>query len=280
MRCRFLFTGLFLVTSHLLISQEVDTSGDQFYHSPLERCAFENLNDETYDPLVFLLAHDRGIDSARYQRIKAELILCALKLEARRIKVKNDLNYLSYVFHRIHKQYLRTYDYPEAFTGIFNKGRYNCVSGAALYASILGQLGYRYDLYETRFHVFIIVRASDGIEVMYETTDPLNGFISGGNEIQKRINTYLENEKLQLGKTDTLTPPFHTKPLLNKITLKELAGLHYYNLAVNAINECDSVTAKNALLKARLLYPQSERIRHLLEYATSTTSLSFKVTHN
>lgn len=280
MCCRSGLLFIFLFVSRPLISQDINIPSDQFYYSSLERYAFENLGNETCDPLVFLLANNRLIDSTFYHRIKAELTLYSLELEARRTKVKSDLTYLSYVFHRIHKKYLRNYDYPGAFTGIFNKGRYNCVTGAALYASVLEQLGYTYQLYETRFHVFLTVRSRDARQVMYETTDPLNGFISNENEIQKRINAYLENERLQLEKTEALTPPFDTKPLLNKITLRELAGLHYYNLAVSAINKCDSVAAKNALLKAQILYPQSVRIQHLLDYATLTATPAYKFSHN
>ncbi|NJM26448.1 MAG: hypothetical protein HC859_14185, partial [Bacteroidia bacterium] len=65
-----------------------------------------------------------------------------------------------------------------------------------------------------------------------------------------------------------LPSPGHA-PLFHDVSLKELAGLHYYNLAVDLINKQNYYDAFRALKKASFLYPDSERISDFLKITSA-----------
>jgi hypothetical protein len=235
------------------------------FDSELEKHAFQTDKDDR-DAIIFLLAYDAQIDSSRYTSVQDNISQFVCRLEMRKSKFKKEVDFLSFVFHKVHNEYLRHYNETNVFGGIFNGGSYNCVSGTALYAHIIKKLGYSPRVFETRYHIFLEVHLFDNSEVMFEATDPLSGFVSGEDTIQKRIQEYLQNEKKALQKNQSLSAPFNEDYILKEVSLVELSALHYYNLGVDLVNHENFYDAYRALKKANLLYPSSQRITDLLAF--------------
>ena len=127
---------------------------------------------------------------------------------------------------RIHSRLYRSYDEQASFAEVFTKGKYNCLSSTALMALALEELHQPYQIYCTTTHTFLVVelrRAS----VILETTNKSDGVI------------YTKNFK----------PGIDCYP----ITLSELAGLQYYNLALRELYSGDEYHAKNSMKKAKHL---------------------------
>lgn len=267
MPCRQIILVSVLAISVSAYSQEIPgLSYCLLFDSSLEKDAFQQSKSNKCDPLIFLLANDPTIDSLRYQEINAEIESYASKLEAKQKKFGDERKFLRHVFNSVHRKYLKNYETLETFDGIFNGGSYNCVSGTALYACLLGQLGYPVKICETRYHIFLLIHLADSSRVLYETTDPQRGFETEGGHIENRINTYLSEEKKTLQRAGTLSAPFNGDQILESVSLKEVAGLHYYNVAVDLINRENYYDAFRALKKAAILYPRSQRIRDFLWY--------------
>jgi hypothetical protein len=265
MRKSVLTTIALLFGNYLLISQDIPgLSYCLLFDSNLEKQAFQKSNNNECDPLIFLLAYDPKIDSSQYIAVKNELSGYANKLREKRKAFRKESKFLHYVFYKVHHEYLKSYKHSESFNGIFNGGSYNCVSGTALYGCLLSQLGYSPKIYETRYHIFLLVDLKDSTRILFETTDPLQGFVDNKEKISKRITHYLKDEQETLTKRLTLSAPFSNQVILEDVSLKEVAGLHYYNLAINFINNENYYDAFRALKKANILYPESQRIKDFL----------------
>lgn len=236
------------------------------FDSYLEKDAFQQSKNSTSDPLIFMLANDPAIDSLRYKGINAEIGFYASQLKTKQKKFGDERKFLRHLFNSVHRKYLKNYETLGTFDGIFNGGSYNCVSGTALYACLLGQLGYSVKIHETRYHIFLLIHLPDSNRVMFETTDPRWGFETDGGRIDNRIKSYLSEERKTLQHAGTLSAPFNGDQILESVSLKEVAGLHYYNIAVDLINRENYYDAFRALKKASILYPRSKRIRDFLWY--------------
>ncbi len=102
-----------------------------------------------------------------------------------------------------------------------DKGEYDCVTGTIVYALILDKLNIEYEILEFPYHVLIVLNI-DGKDIMLEATDPYYGFVTEEKDYLERIEFY-KNQSQE-------------NAFLRKIDLKQLAGLYYYNQAVEEYN--------------------------------------------
>jgi tetratricopeptide (TPR) repeat protein len=155
------------------------------------------------------------------------------------------------VFDEGRRRFLHSYDknYPH-FNQLFTEGSYNCVTGTALYAWLLGRLGYPVQIHETAFHAYLVVQAESTV-YLFDATDPGSGFVAGAAAAGKRALWYTGNE-LQKGVSFNRV-----------ISFRQLCGLQYYNQGVVAFNARDYDRSLAYLRKALELYPGSERIARL-----------------
>ncbi|WP_109831271.1 hypothetical protein [Reichenbachiella versicolor] len=186
------------------------------------------------------------------------------KLEEKRLKVKSDESFLKYVFYAVHRKYLGEYKQYVALGEIFDKRRqYDCVTGTALYALVLDHFGFLYEIRETDYHVYLLAYA-EGKKYMLESTDALYGITKDQEEIQARRKMIMDDAKkinAELAMSGVGSDEQYISELIdNKVTLKELSGLHYYNLALAELNNQNFSQAFTLVTKAYHLYP-SERIK-------------------
>lgn len=236
------------------------------FDSKFEKQVFQEDQQDECDPLVYLLAHNPEIDSLKYAAVNNELLKYIAWLQSKRPIFHSNEKFLRFVFYRVHGKYLKHYQGIEGFHRIFSQGKYNCASGAALYAFILSHLGYAPIINETRYHVFVTVELDGGEWILFEATDPVNGFIQGKMVVGSWIADCLNREANRLTATSIISAPFNKEIVWEDISLKELAGLHYYNVAVDLINHENYYDAFRALKKAALLYPGSDRIQDFMSF--------------
>lgn len=236
------------------------------FDSPLEKEAFDSAKMGC-DPLVFMLTPNPSVDSSEYFHARNELYDFQNTICKKRLHTKSDEKFLLFASKMINRKYLRRYSDPEPFDEVLASGKFNCVSGVALYATILDGLGYSFEIHETRFHVFLMVVLEDSSRMMIESTDRLDGLIADEQRATKHIERYLLDEQKRMAQGNVLAAPFDNSQLHNKISLRQLAGLHYYNIAVNFVNKKNYVEGLNALKKAGVLYPGSKRIADLFQYS-------------
>ncbi|HMJ69494.1 MAG TPA: hypothetical protein VK508_11380 [Cyclobacteriaceae bacterium] len=162
------------------------------------------------------------------QRVETRVGKLVSQLEKRHYR--NDVRKLHALFTKTHNRFLHSY---VQYTGIdqLAKGRYDCLTATSLFADILTRSGFSYNIIETNYHIFIVVNTKDG-DVVLETTDRLGGFV---NDEKKKDGMIAEYKKNILA---SATPSHHqySFSLYQPVSTDQLAGLLYFNQAVNAFN--------------------------------------------
>jgi len=171
---------------------------------------------------------------------------------------KSDRDFLHYIFTKTHKKFLRKYESNADFRHLAEHGTYNCLTGTALYALILNHVGYQFSIIETNYHIFLVVKCDLG-NILFEATDPKNGFLTDASQVAARIAKYKEN-RTGLNESSSANYYHYSFRLFNEVNLDQMQGLLFYNEAIEAFNERDLTTTINFLDKAIALY-NSPRIQ-------------------
>ncbi|UXP32653.1 hypothetical protein N6H18_01550 [Reichenbachiella agarivorans] len=198
------------------------------------------------------------------------------KLKEKQAVIKSDEAFLKHVFYKVHRRFLKNYEKQALFSEIFEvSGKYDCVTGSALLALFLDDLGYAYDVVETDYHVYLMVKVEDR-EFLMEATDPIYGFATDAKEIEERKSVVLGdakriNEELALAGVSSdfsRGKPSKVTIIDNRVGIKELAGLHYYNQSLKALNGEDFRKAYQYIVVAQGIYP-SKRIKNASSFIFS-----------
>lgn len=188
-------------------------------------------------------------------------------LDSKRAKSSADLDFLRQIFQKSHQKLFRKYEQHSTFNAMLSEGRFDCVSGSAALGMLLERYGYHHDIIETDYHVFIVVNLDDK-KIIFESTLPVGGMITAPSEVEKYLDAYkpkelavsnVPNQRLAGPEID-----YSDNAIFRKVSLKELAGLQYYNDAIVHFNAQAFGQAVDQLSKAYLLYP-SDRILGLRE---------------
>ncbi len=179
------------------------------------------------------------------------------KLEGKKPSFKREKDFLEYLFVKTHQHFLKRYaEYP-SFGEMLKSGVYNCLTATALYAVILDHFGIDYQITETNYHIFLIAQTAHG-NILFEATDPINGFVSDSYAVEKRIAEYKENGYRNNNSQKTYYQ--YSFDLFNEVNLDQVTGLLHYNVSIDAYNKQELASSIEALTKAMKLY-QSPRIQ-------------------
>ena len=189
-------------------------------------------------------------------QLRSEYTEFANSLKEKQSNWKNDHKLLEHLFYKVHQKYLKKYVPYQSFQDLFETGTYGCLTGTALFAFLLDELGYEYEIIETNYHMFLKVQ-SNGKTYLLESTDPFSGFEHLEKEIEKRIaDAHLKNKSG--GEHHTFTYDIY-----RSITFTDLIGLQYYNVAIDAFNRGNLKKALYCLNEASKIN-KSERISEML----------------
>ena len=191
------------------------------------------------------------------------------KLDEKKSSFKNDHDFLHYLFVKTHQKLLKNYTEYCSFSALVKDGTYNCLTGTALYAILLDQMGIDYKIIETNYHIFLIASTTKG-EILFEATDPINGFVDSEKKIEQRISTYKQNEIVTADQSKSYYK--YSFSLYNTVSMTQLLGLMYYNLSIEAYNQHTLTSSINYLDQAVKLYQQSPRIEAFSKIILLTVS--------
>jgi hypothetical protein len=188
---------------------------------------------------------------------------------------KSDEVFLSYVFRKTHQKLLRNYE-PYASFNELSRGTYNCLTGTALYALLLTDLGYTYKIIETNYHIFLVVSTPGG-KILFEATDPANGFVTNQDAILRRFEKYAKNELPP--KSSDKNYYAYSFRLFKEVNLDEMLGLLFYNQSIELYNDHQLPGAVANLDKAIKLYdsPRVHEFSKIMLLALAQSSLEASV---
>jgi hypothetical protein len=200
----------------------------------------------------------------------------AEKLVQKKESFKRTNDFLSYLFSATHQRFLRHFDKSAGFGQLLTDRTYNCLTATALYALLLDHVGLDYKIIETNYHIFLLIQSDQG-EVLFETTDPANGFISDPKEIANRIVKYREHRIQEVASNKTYYR--YKVDLYKEVNLDEVLGLLHYNLSINAYNQQSLSTAIEQFELAVKLYqsPRMEEYSRIILLSVKESDLSDQV---
>lgn len=232
------------------------------YGSAYEQTVLLNtLEGDKADALQLFLANAEGMDMEKERLYRSELQDFSGKLQKWQAKSRDEKAFLNRFFHAVHRRYLKKYAPFQGFAVLMQNGAYNCLSATALYALLLDELQISYQIYETDYHIFLMVETAKGEQILFETTDPLDGFVDRQEEIEQRIAAIRRDERSGNAVPARAYADFDLQ-VFRPVSLQQLAGLQYYNQAAYLYNTRRIEQATLALSKGRLLY-QAERFDKL-----------------
>src|SRR6187455_1654352 len=102
-----------------------------------------------------------------------ELLQLVRKLREKQIKAGNKTAFIDYLFDKTRNRFLRNYAEYATFSETLTRGKYNCLTGTALYALLLNHFNIPYQVIETNYHIFLVAETENG-RVLLEATDSEN----------------------------------------------------------------------------------------------------------
>src|SRR5688572_26851974 len=167
-------------------------------------------------------------------------------------EAKNTLKFCRTLFYKTRQEFLRDYTQYASFGETLGKGKYNCLTGTALYAMLLEHFNFEYTIIETNYHIFLLATTDEG-QALFEATDPLHGFVTNRQEIEKRIEQYKQNiiQPAAGGKKKYYE---YNVNLYQQVSLHQMSGLLHYNFSIEAYNQQNFQEAIHHLDKALDLY--------------------------
>lgn len=217
---------------------------------------------EDTEALQLLLADATEMDMQKEEKWRAELKQF-IKPFKRMKNRYSDSFLLERLFHKVHRKYLKQYQSYLGFYELLESGRYNCLSSTALYALLLEELEFKYRIIETDYHIFLMVETGNGEEILIESTDPRTGLVKDPVLIEERLEK-IKKDVLSAGSEQNGNYYDFNLQLFREISLRQLAGLQYYNKAAYLYNNRKPDEAAVAISKGRLLY-QTERFDRFAE---------------
>ncbi len=248
--------ALLILFGHLAFSQTgARYADDALYASNHETQAPASSNEQRVEVSVELFLEASQLDNAGMVSDFAisfdELVA---KMERKQQRYRRDVDFLNYLFYKVHNKYLKQYEQYVSFGDVMANGKYDCLTGTAFYGLLLDQLGYSFRIHETNYHIVLLINLPEG-QVMFESTDYAHGFLKDAEKISERLSLHTSNNTQ--GGEDLLVFENNANHMIG---LRQLAGLQYYNLAIKAFNVQDFASAHAQIEKAVTLY-DSPRVR-------------------
>ncbi|MBB6463906.1 hypothetical protein [Flammeovirga kamogawensis] len=231
-------------------------------NSMLEYYALNN-TDEAWEknPFFLYFSPQENITGEEFSKLKGDVDNWIADWKIK--KASSNKSILKKIFTKTRAKYLVNYNECSTFSLLLKNGTYDCLTGTLLFAHILKELDYEYEIKQLNSHVYIMVNDPQLGITLIESTD-VYGYINGKHAIANKVEGYqkrLDNSLLYVK---------YGLDLKEDLTIKDIAGLQYYNKAVAAFRVNDLSAARLSLYKASII-TDSPRISFLEEYLNESS---------
>lgn len=181
-------------------------------------------------------------------------------LEKKQLKYKNESQFVEYAFYYIHQKLLKKYTEYASINETMENGGYDCVTATAVYSLFFTELEIPFSVIETNYHIYLLVYPDTDKEILLETTDPAEGFITNPLEIANRKHLYAKNnDKVETNQIDL---GWNVEKVLKG---DELIGVLLFNQSIRQYNLGNRTHAISLAFDA-LTYYSSARIKTYLSF--------------
>jgi tetratricopeptide (TPR) repeat protein len=240
-------------------SQNIDSL---LYNSKYEKDIFYSYSVGKVDTLGIFLISSQNQDIMSVKAANQKISALYKKLDGLGISGLQQARKVKLIFKTVHADFLKNYKEFTSLSEIFDNGTYNCVSGSALYALVFSHYGIPFQIKEKPTHVYLVAYP-DNLNILVESTLPNIGYILPTKEEKKEYVNQLVTLKFlsrdyvnQVGIDKAYNEFFYRQD--ESITIQNLAGIQYYNKAVESIDNKEYEKAYLYTYKADILYPSKK----------------------
>lgn len=178
------------------------------------------------------------------------------RLEKDYRKYKGHPKFLKSLYYRTEMYLLEEYQQYSLLEDVMQQGKFDCVSGSLLLASLLDRFEIPYKIVETSHHVFVIVEQG-GEKIILESTGGIDGFISSPAEVKNYLGFFGPDQNLTLNLNPSIRQyeSILNPSIYREISISQLKGLEHFNRAIYHNNEGNLSAALDQLEQARRYYP-------------------------
>jgi hypothetical protein len=178
------------------------------------------------------------------------------RLEKDHKRYKDHPRFLKSVYYRTEMYLLEEYQQYSLLEDVMQQGKFDCVSGSLLLASLLDRYEIKYKIMETSHHVFIIVEHGDE-KIILESTAGIDGYISAPTEVKQYLAVFGPDQtpSLNLNPKVRDLESILSPSIYREISISQLKGLEHFNRAIFHNNEGNIGAAIAQLEEAKRYYP-------------------------
>ncbi len=262
-KCLFLIP-FFAIYCHCYASQ-IDTT---IFNSGYEKQLFlHQLNDTSVKNINWLLAIDYE-NTFKSFIIRYQKFVNTLQKETNTYPSKKKLKIL---IKNVQDAFLKNYQDVCFFSDLFTSGTYNCVTASAIYSMVLDELKIPYQIRQKGQEVYVIANPDESPTLI--RTYPINRITQYNNKMMSNFVEFLHDQKIifdQEFKSETAETLFAKYFIAEKkVSIKQLAGVLYYNKGIILYDKTDHEDALRNFEKAELLYPS-----YLILYMKSIAAIN------
>ncbi|MEM7035329.1 MAG: hypothetical protein AAF570_00040 [Bacteroidota bacterium] len=242
-----------------------DVNVNAAYSSEFEQETFEAwARGDSVSVLRLLMAAEPGMTTEKYAEMTQQLDGIFADVE-KTLPPKGEHRRVDKIFRSIRKAHFADFSPVASVVEVLEMGRFNCVSATAVLAMAFDYFEVPFQIQEQPRHVFLYALTGDR-PIRVETTSRDFGVIRAG----KREAQQFEQQFATMGKTRrSAQGAAHIAP-------DQLAGLHFYNEGLQAMDQADYLQAWRHFDRAWMLYPctRVEEMRydaasHLIDQGTA-----------
>jgi hypothetical protein len=259
-----------------LASATAGTSDSLLYRSAFERSQVRHAVSNEQKADFFSLFASIDSDSIETVKYASKLNNFYDLMASKQVGLKAGKQKAKLLFKEVHNYFFKKYEENVFFSKIFREGIYNCVTASMLYAIVLTHYDVPFEIKETPTHVYLVAfPGSDNI--MFETTSP-KGFYVPDERFKREYVAGLVQLKFtsqeyvdQIGSAKAFNEFYYSK---GNISLRELAGIQYYNQSVGYHTVDNVDDAVKSIMKTTLLHPSEKNNYYKLSLLGSKLSNS------
>jgi hypothetical protein len=229
-----------------------------FHNKYEEQVLNQYFSTDTADFLKLFLATSDKIDYTEIDNYIANFNNFYENFNSRKFLKAKPKKKMRMIYRSVHNSFFSKYELITTFDNIFKTGEYNCVTASALYGIILDKLNIPFFAVETPVHVYIVSYPGRN-RIKIESTGPYAGFFVYSQSLKRayienfKDYNFIDEKEYSRSSLDELFDKYFF--IGNKISLEELVGIQYFNIAAYNILDNKIVDGYNSLEKAYIFYP-------------------------
>ena len=244
---KILIAGIFFVLCQFSIAQSIE---EEFLSNPKF--------DSQIEKITGLMLQKKELSKSEIENVSKTIDEFVLQFKFEKFKRKPFSKKIKILFDKTHKEFFKKYELVVSFDQIFIDGKYNCVSGTALYSIILDRLGIEHCIVSEPNHVFLIADP-EGENIKVECTDPLTGAGSLNEKLKIEFVNALLQQKLVSreeyeGMSDVEIYDSIAKEATEIIPISAIAAFQYSNVGSELMMKDKAIEAIIPLEKALKIY--------------------------